>query len=124
MTVHSDRLCPVFEQNLASWTKQSLFGGKGEVTVADLLGNAKAAPFEAVLGCRLEAGGHVGAHHQESADEVVIVVAGNAIVKVAGKPHQLSSGGCVYLAKGQLLEIENASPIDPVDYLIVKASRK
>lgn len=113
----------MFEQNLASYTKSALFGGKGDVSVADLLGNAKAPPFEAVLGCRLEAGGRVGAHHQESADEVVVVVAGSARISVEGKARELSSGGCVYLAKGQLLEIENTSPVDPVEYLIIKARR-
>ena len=91
--------------------------------MADLLGNAKAPPFDAVLGCRLEAGGRVGAHHQESADEVVVVIAGAARISVDGTARELTSGGCVYLAKGQLLEIENASPVDPVDYLIVKARR-
>lgn len=111
----------MFEQNLASYTRQALFGGKGDVTVADLLGNAKAPPFEAVLGCRLAAGGHVGAHHQEAADEIVVVVAGAARVTVAGAKHELASGGCVYLAKGATLEIENASATEPVDYLIIKA---
>ncbi len=113
----------MFEQNLASYTKSALFGGKGDVSVADLLGNAKAPPFEAVLGCRLDPGGRVGAHHQESADEVVVVVAGSARISVEGKAHELTSGGCVYLAKGQLLEIENASPVEPVEYLIIKARR-
>lgn len=114
----------MFVQNFARWTKQALFGGKGEVAVADLLGASKAPPFEAVLGCCLDAGGFVGAHHQESADEVVVVVAGAARVTVQGREHELASGGCVYVAKGQTLAIENASPIDPVDYLIIKAVRR
>ena len=51
----------MFERDFARWVKTDLFGGKGDVSVSDLLGGRQAKPFEAVLGCELAPGGSVGA---------------------------------------------------------------
>ena len=44
--------------------REALFGGKGAVTVWNLLGRTPAPPFTAVLSCELDPGGSVGRHRQ------------------------------------------------------------
>ena len=102
---------------------QDLFGGHGEVRVWDLLGKAALPPFEAVLACELEAGGSVGAHRQATADEIVVIVAGEGRATVDGVEQPLAPGSAVTLALGQLLTLENGSADEPLSYLIVKARR-
>lgn len=102
--------------------RPSLFGGEGTVRVWDLGGRVGA--LSAVLFCELEPGGRVGKHLQSHDDEVVIVLEGEAMIYVQGQPHACAKGSAVPLALGQTLEIDNASPTEPVRYLIVKATAK
>jgi quercetin dioxygenase-like cupin family protein len=102
--------------------RPSLFGGEGTVRVWDLGGRVGA--LSAVLFCELEPGGRVGKHVQSHDDEVVIVLEGEAVIYVQGQPHACVKGSAVPLALGQTLEIDNASPTEPVRYLIVKATAK
>lgn len=101
--------------------RRELFGGDGEVRVWDL--GALTPPFSAVLFCELDGGGRVGRHRQETDDEIVVVVAGEAVLYVDGRAHACVPGGAVALPLGSWLEIDNASPSVPVRYLIVKAQR-
>jgi quercetin dioxygenase-like cupin family protein len=117
---HADVNLPVdpLDPSRAS-ARRELFGGKNTVRVWDL--GALTPPFTAVLFCELEPGGRVGAHRQEHDDEVVVVVAGEAVLYVDGRAHGCVPGGAVALPRGSLLEIDNASVEAPVRYLIVKA---
>ncbi len=99
--------------------RTALFGGERAVRVWDL--GARTPPFTAVLHCELEPGGRVGEHVQETDDEVVIVVSGEATIYVDGVAHGSVPGTAVALALGSRLAIDNASPDAPVRYLIVKA---
>ncbi|MFN7700457.1 MAG: hypothetical protein ACK6CU_17730 [Deltaproteobacteria bacterium] len=101
-------------------TRTALFGGEGTVRVWDLGGRTGA--ISAVLHCELEAGGRVGKHVQSSDDEVLIVLEGEAVLYVQGRAHACVKGSAVPLALGQSLEIDNASSVEPVRYLIVKAT--
>ena len=100
--------------------RKELFGGTGSVRVWDL--GAATPPFTAVLYCELDPGGRVGEHVQESDHEVVIVVAGEAVLYVDGRPRGSVPGDAVALPLGSRLAIDNASPSASVRYLIVKAS--
>jgi quercetin dioxygenase-like cupin family protein len=102
---------------------QDLFGGQGEVQVWDLLGRRALPPFEAVLSCELEAGGSVGAHRQATADELVVILAGEGTATVDGAEQRLEPGAVVTLALGALLTLNNSSAEAPLSYLIVKARR-
>jgi quercetin dioxygenase-like cupin family protein len=99
--------------------RNELFGGTGSVRVWDLGGVTP--PFTAVLYCELDPGGRVGEHVQASDHEVVIVVAGEAVLYVDGQPRGCVSGDAVALPRGSRLAIDNASPSSSVRYLIVKA---
>ena len=101
--------------------RKDLFGGTGTVHVWEL--GARTPPFTAVLWCELEPGGRVGAHRQDTDDEVVIVVGGEAVVYVDRRAHGCAAGSAVALPLGSILEIDNASAVEPVRYLIVKARR-
>lgn len=102
--------------------RPALFGGEGTVRVWDLGGRVGA--LSAVLWCELEPGGRVGKHVQSHDDEVVVVLEGEAVIYVQGKAHACARGTAVPLALGQTLEIDNASPSEPVRYLIVKAKAR
>ncbi len=82
-------------------------------------GSATFAAFRQAM-----ASGRVGKHVQSHDDEVVIVLEGEAVIYVQGQPHACVKGSAVPLALGQTLEIDNASPTEPVRYLIVKATAK
>jgi quercetin dioxygenase-like cupin family protein len=99
--------------------RNALFGGTGAVRVWDL--GATTPPFTAVLYCELDPGGRVGEHVQEADQEVVIVVAGEAVLYVDGRARASVPGDAVALPLGSRLSIDNASPTDPVRYVIVKA---
>ena len=99
--------------------RRDLFGGEGVVRVWDL--GAAPAPFTAVLYCELAAGGRVGEHVQQSDDELIVVLAGEAVLYVDGRAHGCVAGNCVGLPLGARLAIDNASMDAPVRYLIVKA---
>jgi quercetin dioxygenase-like cupin family protein len=111
----------MFDKDFGRWVKKDLFGGKGNVTVIDLLGQHKAKPFEAVLGCELEPGGSVGAHHQQSADEIVLCLEGAGEAKVGEVATALVPGAIAYVPQGALLSLRNDSADKPLRYLIVKA---
>lgn len=101
--------------------RESLFGGKGEVLVWDLLGAEKLQPFTAVLACELEAGGSVGRHVQSDFAEIVVFTEGQGRVMVGGAPRDVGEGSVVPLPLGQTLAIENLSGERPLRYLIIKA---
>jgi quercetin dioxygenase-like cupin family protein len=101
--------------------RTGLFGGEGTVRVWDL--GARTPPFTAVLYCELEGGARVGAHRQQGDDEIVIVVGGEGVLYVEGRPHACAAGSAVPLPDGATLEIDNASAAEPLRYLIVKARR-
>ncbi len=105
----------------ATFERRDLFGGKGRVAIADLLGATQAAPFQAVLQCELEAGGVVGAHVQQEHPEIIIGLFGEGEATVSGETHRLEAGDVVYLAHGQTLSLRNASDAQPLGYLIIKA---
>ncbi len=94
----------------------------GEVRVWDL--GAATPPFTAVLYCELDPGGRVGAHVQQADHEVVVVVAGEAVLYVDGMARGCATGDAVAVPLGAKLEIDNASAEAPVRYVIVKAKRE
>lgn len=99
--------------------RHALFGGERAVRVWDL--GARTPPFTAVLYCELEPAGRVGEHVQETDDEIVVVVAGEAAIYVDDRAHGAVAGTAVALPRGSRLAIDNASRDAPVCYLIVKA---
>lgn len=101
--------------------RRELFGGRGTVTVWNLLGRRLASPFSAVLSCELDPGGSVGRHVQQRDPEVVIGLEGDGEATVDDAVHPLGPGDVVYLAHGQVLAIENRSSDAPLRYLIIKA---
>jgi quercetin dioxygenase-like cupin family protein len=101
--------------------REALFGGKGAVTVWNLLGRTHAPPFTAVLSCELDPGGAVGKHHQQQFPEIVLGVEGEGRATVDGTPHPLVPGAVVFLPLGASLEIANLSDAVPLRYLIIKA---
>lgn len=101
--------------------RTSLFGGEGSVRVWALA--PVPAPFTVALHCELDPGGRVGAHAQQSDDEIVIVTAGEGVLYVDGRAHPCVPGSLVALPLGARLEIDNASTTEPLVYLIVKARR-
>jgi len=111
-----------FDPGRAEW-REALFGGVGSVRVQALEAQALPAPFTTALLCELSPGGRVGAHVQEADSEIVVALAGEAIVYVDGRAHALVAGSVVGLPLGSKLEIDNASSDAPFRYLIVKARR-
>ena len=101
--------------------RENLFGGTGRVLVASLVSHPLAAPFTTVLLCELSPGGRVGAHAQEHDAEIVIALAGEAVLYVDRDAHAVLPGGVVSLPWKSTLEIDNASVTEPFVYLIVKA---
>jgi uncharacterized cupin superfamily protein len=117
MSDRSQRQSPL--DSARASVRHALFGGAGTVRVWDLGGATP--PFTAVLFCELDPGGRVGEHVQEADQEVVIVVAGEAILAVDRRPHSAIPGTAVALPLGSTLSIDNASTTESVRYLIVKA---
>jgi len=111
----------MYERDLGRWVRRDLFGGTGEVVVQDLIGKQEVKPFEAVLACELEKDGKVGAHHQETADEIVICLGGEGRVLVGGAPREFKPGAVAYIARGTTMALENLSSSEVLRYLIVKA---
>ena len=101
--------------------RAALFGGKGVVTVWNLLGRTQAPPFTAVLSCELDPGGSVGKHHQEHFPEIVLGLEGDGRATVNGTAQKLVPGALVYLPLGATLEIANLDEQAPLRYLIIKA---
>lgn len=100
--------------------RDHLFGGEGFVLVESLRG-ALCAPFSAALLCELSPGGQVGAHVQQSDSEIVIGLAGEAVLYVNDRPFPVVPGSVVALPFGHQLAIDNASISEPFRYLIIKA---
>lgn len=103
--------------------RERLFGGEGSVSVWDLGRGALVPPFTAVVFAELSPGGSVGRHQQASDDELVIVLQGEGVLYVDGRAAACGRGSVVGLAKGSVLEIDNASIEAPLQYVIVKARR-
>lgn len=97
-----------------------MFGGSGEVRVWSLL-EGSLPPFDCVLGCELDASGHVGEHVQDTCTEVVIVTDGHGEATVNGEPIVLRPGVVVSLPLGAPLSLINGSQTAPLRYLIIKA---
>jgi hypothetical protein len=114
----------MFEGDHPTWVKTDLFGGRGAVSVQDLLGAVAMPPFAAILACELAASGAVGAHHQTGADEIVICLGGAGSISVDGTKRPFIPGVVAYLALGQLLAIENSSDTEKLRYFIIKAVQK
>ena len=100
--------------------RADMFGGSGEVRVWSLL-RGSLPPFDCVLGCELDAGGHVGEHVQDTCTEVVIVTDGHGEATVSGAAITLRPGIVVALPLGLALSLTNHSQTAPLRYLIVKA---
>lgn len=100
--------------------RTALFGGRGTVSVWNLLGRQNAPPFSAVLSCELAAHGSVGAHVQEEHPEIVIGLEGEGEAIVDGARHALEPGSVVFLPFGSQLAITNLGD-EPLRYLIIKA---
>ena len=100
--------------------RMDMFGGSGEVRVWSLL-TGSLPPFDCVLGCELDPGGHVGEHVQDTCTEVVIVTEGHGEATVGGETIALRPGVVVSLPLGDALSLTNGSQVAPLRYLIVKA---
>ncbi len=101
--------------------REALFGGKGAVTVWNLLGREQAPPFAAVLSCELEPGGSVGRHKQQQFPEIVLGLEGDGEATVNGEVKPLSPGDVVFVPHGSSLALANRSEDAPLRYLIIKA---
>lgn len=101
--------------------RENLFGGSGAVLVWNLCDGSPQPPFGAILACELEGSGSVGAHVQQEFPEVVIVIEGRGVARVAGNALSLQAGVVVQIPLGHTLALENGSPQQPLRYLIVKA---
>jgi quercetin dioxygenase-like cupin family protein len=104
------------------YRQRDLFGGHGEVLVWSLAGPEQLPSFSAVLACELEAGGSVGAHVQQEADEIVVITQGSGTARVDGEPQALTPGAVVWLPLGKQLALQNDSDENPLLYLIIKAA--
>lgn len=102
--------------------REALFGGVGSVLVQALEAGPLPPPFTTALLCELAPGGRVGAHVQQTDSELVLALAGEAVLYVDGLAHALRPGGVVGLPLGGKLEIDNASAEAPFRYLIIKAA--
>jgi len=100
--------------------RDQLFGGSGFVLVEPLSGTLT-KPFTTALLCELSPGGTVGVHVQQTDTEIIIALAGEAVLYVDDSPHAVGPGRVVGLPLGARLSIDNASPTEPFRYLIVKA---
>ena len=100
--------------------RTALFGGRGSVTVWNLLGAAAADPFSAVLSCELDPDGVVGEHVQQRDPEIVIGLSGDGEAVVSGVAARLGPGDVVHLPFGATLAIHNRSRDEPLRYLIIK----
>lgn len=101
--------------------REELFGGRGAVSVWNLLGARTAPPFTAVLSCELDPGGSVGRHVQQADPEIVIGLEGDGEATVDEQVWPLGPGDVVHLGHGQVLSITNLSEDAPLRYLIIKA---
>lgn len=101
--------------------RENLFGGRGVVSVWNLLAGQHASPFTAVLACELDPGGSVGRHVQHEYPEIVIGLEGSGIALVDGHEQALDPGSVVHLPLGSVLELRNRSEAEPLRYLIIKA---
>lgn len=106
---------------MTRWIQRDLFGGVGEVEVADALAGAPLPSFPAVLACSLAPGGSVGAHVQDGYDEVVVFTGGAGRVEVDGVGRAVVAGDVVGLRCGAVLAIANAADDAPLCYVIAKA---
>lgn len=107
-------------KDITPFEKADLFGGSGTVRIWSLI-KRQLPRFSAVLWCELEPGGSVGRHVQQEASEIVVVLEGEGLAHVSGKPQTLQPGAVVSLPLGDQLELNNTSDCEPLRYLIVKA---
>ena len=110
-------------ENQTPFRQQDLFGGQGEVRIWDLFGTTHLPPFESVLACELDPDGSVGAHRQATADEILVILEGQATAGVDGEQRHLAVGSLVALPMGSLMTLKNLDEERPLRYLIIKARR-
>jgi quercetin dioxygenase-like cupin family protein len=110
-------------ENQTPFRQQDLFGGQGEVRIWDLFGTTHLPPFESVLACELDPDGSVGAHRQATADEILVILEGQATAGVDGEKRHLEVGSLVALPMGSLMTLKNLDEERPLRYLIIKARR-
>lgn len=103
-----------------SWVQQDLFGGTGEVRIADLLSPCPLPGFAAILDCTLAPGASVGTHVQQAHAEAVVFTAGRGVVEVDGVAREVAAGDVVSLPLGATLALSNAGAA-PLRYVILKA---
>lgn len=107
-------------QEPPTWVQLDLFGGTGEVRIADLLSQSHLTGFAAILDCTLAVGGRVGTHVQQDHAEAVVFTAGQGMVEVDGVPRAVAAGDVVSLPLGATLALSNAGDA-PLRYVILKA---
>ena len=105
---------------IPTWVQTDLFGGTGEVRIADLLSPCPLTGFAAILDCTLAPGASVGVHVQQDHDEAVGFTGGQGLVGVDGVPRQVTAGDVVSLPLGATLALSNAGAA-PLRYVILKA---
>ena len=103
-----------------TFVQHDLFGGKGAVSIWNMLARRSAPPFSAALWCELEPHGSVGPHRQQRDPEIIICIAGEGQARVEDVVHDLSAGALVYLPQGAVLALINSGDV-PLRYIIVKA---
>ncbi|MBT9556476.1 MAG: cupin domain-containing protein [Myxococcales bacterium] len=102
--------------------RTGLFGGVGSVSVWNLLGRQRAAPFTAVLACELSPGADVGRHVQQRDAELLIGLEGTGLVTIAGVTKTFGAGVVHHVAFGTSLAIRNTSGTASLRYLIIKGT--
>lgn len=107
---------------VADDVRTGLFGGTGTVSVWNLLGRQRAAPFTAALACELSPAADVGRHVQQRDAELLIGLEGTGLVTIAGATKTFGAGVVHHIAFGTSLAIRNTSGTAPLRYLIVKAT--
>lgn len=106
-----------------------LHGGRGEVEV-QFLDFADALNPAFLLTYRLAPGASEGAHRhgpddpvEGSFEEVYFVLAGEATLWVDGEAVRLAPGDCAHVANGAVRGVENPSPTERLDLLLVVVRR-
>jgi uncharacterized cupin superfamily protein len=110
----------MWNRNESHDVRTELFGGYHSVRVWNLP-IAACPPFTVTLACELEPAGTVGVHVQQDAAELVHFLEGEGVAVVDGVPRSVLPGCVVALPFGSTLALENASPDQPLRYLITKA---
>ena len=115
-----DSPVPARPLHLNPGARRDLFGGRGKVQVWSLLHPRALEPFKAALWCELEPSGVVGRHVQQEFPEILICLSGEGVVTVGHESHRFTTGVCLTLPLGEVLQISCGAG-GPLSYLIIKA---